>query len=110
MCYLFGLFSKSNAAYQAINAAQKTVRQTGDLEVPLHLRNAPTQLMKDLNYGKSYIYPHDHPLHFVQQEYMPKEISQHIFYNPSDENNKEANFKKDLQKKWKWEISLLNPL
>src|SRR5574344_102366 len=62
---------KSNSAYQAINDALELVNRTGNLPVPLHLRNAPTQLMKELNYGKAYKYAHDYENHFVQQDYLP---------------------------------------
>ncbi len=65
---------KSNASYLAINQAQALVREKGDLSVPLHLRNAPTKLMKDLNYGKAYKYSHDFPGNFVEQEFLPDEI------------------------------------
>jgi len=66
--------AKSNASYMAINKAQSIVRQEGDLPVPLHLRNAPTKLMKDLNYGKEYKYSHDYENNFVQQEFMPENL------------------------------------
>ena len=80
---------KSNASYMAIGKAQQVVRQTGDLSIPLHLRNAPTQLMKDLNYGKDYGYAHGYENNFVQQEYLPEEISGTPFYEPG--NNPQEN-------------------
>ena len=73
---------KSNASYMAIKDAQKTVRETGDLAVPLHLRNAPTTLMKELGYGKGYSYSHDAPGNFEEQEYLPDEIANTRFYTP----------------------------
>ncbi|MBQ8466292.1 MAG: replication-associated recombination protein A [Prevotella sp.] len=80
---------KSNSAYLAIDAALALVRQTGNQPVPLHLRNAPTQLMKDLNYGDGYMYPHDYPGHFTEQQYMPDELKNqrlwHGQHNPSEE-------------------------
>lgn len=65
---------KSNSAYMAINDALELVNRTGNLPVPLHLRNAPTKLMAELNYGKDYKYAHDYENHFVKQEFLPKEI------------------------------------
>ena len=65
---------KDNSAYKAINKAIELVRQTGNLPVPLHLRNAPTKLMKDLGYSDGYKYPHDYPGHYVEQQYMPDEL------------------------------------
>ena len=66
---------KDNSAYKAINEAIELVRQTGNLPVPLHLRNAPTKLMKDLGYSDGYKYPHDYPGHYVEQQYMPDELA-----------------------------------
>ena len=91
---------KSNSAYQAINAAQDLVRKTGNLSVPLHLRNAPTSLMDRLGYGKGYLYAHDHPGHFVDQEFLPDEIKNTKFYEPGD-NPREREMRKDLKNKWK---------
>jgi len=91
---------KSNASYMAIGKAQQTVRQTGDLSIPLHLRNAPTQLMKDLNYGKDYGYAHDFENNFVQQEYLPKKISGTVFYDPGN-NPQENKIKAWLKSLWK---------
>jgi putative ATPase len=73
---------KSNAAYMAINNAQSLVKQTGDLSVPLNIRNAPTKLMKDIGYGKSYQYAHDFPGNFVNQEFMPQQIEGIKLYDP----------------------------
>lgn len=73
---------KSNASYMAINAALEKVSQTGALPVPLHLRNAPTKLMKDLSYGSGYQYAHDFPGNFVEQQYLPDALNGTIFYQP----------------------------
>ncbi|MFV0238108.1 MAG: replication-associated recombination protein A [Flavobacteriales bacterium] len=91
---------KSNSAYKAINEAQQLVKQTGNLSVPLNLRNAPTQLMKELNYGVDYQYSHDYPLHFVEQEFLPKEISGTTLYKPAH-NNREKLVEDFLRKRWK---------
>ena len=91
---------KSNSTYEAIGAAQQTVRQTGDLSVPLHLRNAPTKLMKDLDYGKNYKYAHAHEGNFAEQEFLPKEISGTKFYEPG-KNQREEHDRKFLKDKWK---------
>lgn len=90
---------KSNAAYMAINQAQALVREKGDLSVPLHLRNAPTKLMKDLNYGKAYKYSHDFPGNFVNQEFLPEEIKGLKLYDPG-ENARENELRKYLSTKW----------
>jgi putative ATPase len=76
------------------------VREKGDLSVPLQLRNAPTKLMKDLNYGKAYQYSHDFPGNFVIQEFLPDEIKGTKFYEPGD-NAREAELRKYLSTKWK---------
>jgi len=91
---------KSNAAYEAINNAQQLVQTTGDLPVPLHLRNAPTRLMKNLDYGKEYQYPHQYPLNFVEQEYLPTAISGTTLYQPGN-NAREVEIRKFLQVRWK---------
>ncbi|MDO8968563.1 replication-associated recombination protein A [Algoriphagus sp.] len=91
---------KSNASYLAINQAQALVREKGDLSVPLHLRNAPTKLMKDLNYGKAYKYSHDFPGNFVAQEFLPDEIKGTKLYEPGD-NTRENELRKYLSGKWK---------
>jgi putative ATPase len=90
---------KSNAAYLAINQAQALVREKGDLSVPLALRNAPTKLMKDLNYGKTYKYAHDFPGNFVAQEFMPEEIKNLKLYDPGD-NARENELRRYLAGKW----------
>ena len=94
------LSPKSNSAYMAINDAQKVVREKGDLNIPLHLRNAPTQLMKELNYGKDYSYSHDHIEELHLQEFLPDEIKGEIFYNPKN-NKKENDYKKLMDQVWK---------
>jgi putative ATPase len=71
---------KGNASYKAINYAQKVVQETGDLSVPIHLRNAPTKLMKSMGYGAEYDYPHDYPGNFVNQEYLPDALRGHEFF------------------------------
>ena len=91
---------KSNASYLAIKKAQGIVNQTGDLSIPLHLRNAPTKLMKDLDYGKNYKYSHDFENNFVDQEYLPNELSGTKFYEPGN-NSREQNFRDFLKKRWK---------
>lgn len=91
---------KSNASYLAIKNAQELVRKTGDLSVPLHLRNAPTKLMKDLDYGKEYLYAHDFEGNFVVQEFLPDEISDTKLYEPG-ENQRENQFKELLKNRWK---------
>jgi len=91
--------AKSNAAYLAINQAQALVREKGDLSVPLALRNAPTKLMKDLNYGKTYKYAHDFPGNFVAQEFMPEEIKGLKLYEPGD-NARENDLRRYLKGKW----------
>ncbi len=91
---------KSNASYEAIAKAQKLVRETGDLSVPLHLRNAPTQLMKDLNYGKDYKYSHNFANNFTDQEFLPEEIENTKLYEPGN-NVRENGFKEFLKKRWK---------
>lgn len=91
---------KSNAAYLAINKAQATVKETGNLGVPLHLRNAPTTLMKELDYGKGYRYAHDFEGNFIAQEYLPEEIAHTRFYEPGG-NPKENHSRDFLKKRWK---------
>ncbi len=91
---------KSNSSYMAINKAQEVVAQTGDLSVPLHLRNAPTKLMKELGYGNEYKYAHDFEHHFVQQEFLPNELSGTTFYQPS-EYSREKDLKEFLKQRWK---------
>jgi len=91
---------KSNAAYMAINYAQETVKETGNLSVPLKLRNAPTALMKKMHYGEEYEYSHNYQNNFVFQDYMPEELSNHTLYIPG-ENDKEQQFKHFLSQRWK---------
>lgn len=91
---------KSNASYLAIKEAQKLVKQTGDLSVPLPIRNAPTKLMKELGYGKEYQYAHDYKGNFIAQEFLPKEIEGAKLYNPGN-NPKENSFKVYLKTLWK---------
>ncbi|WP_293912717.1 MULTISPECIES: replication-associated recombination protein A [unclassified Sphingobacterium] len=92
--------AKSNASYEAINKAQALVKQTGDLSVPLHLRNAPTKLMKELNYGTEYKYSHAFPGNFVDQEFMPDKISGALLYDPG-KNAAEEKLRQSLKEKWK---------
>ena len=91
---------KSNASYLAIKDAQKVVKQTGDLSVPLALRNTPTKLMKELGYGQEYQYAHDFDRNFVLQEFLPDEIKGTRFYTPGN-NGKENNFRHYLRNLWK---------
>ena len=90
---------KSNASYKAINKAQQVVKQTGDLSVPIHLRNAPTKLMKELGYGKDYQYAHDYEHNFAFQDYLPDELQGETFYEPSD-NPRENALRDYLKKLW----------
>ena len=92
--------AKSNASYQAINVAQEVVKKTGDLSVPLHLRNAPTRLMKDLGYGESYKYAHSYEGNFIDQEFLPDALSGQKFYEPGS-NPRENELREALQKRWK---------
>lgn len=91
---------KSNSTYKAINDAQLMVKQTGDLAVPLHLRNAPTKLMKDLNYGQEYKYSHDYPENFAEQEFLPEEIKGTSFYEPGN-NKREQQDLQIIKHRWK---------
>jgi len=91
---------KSNSAYLAIDSALEEVEKSGDLPVPLHLRNAPTKLMKDLGYAKEYKYAHSYSNNFVDQEFLPKELNDKKFYEPG-ENSKENEIKKRLESLWK---------
>ena len=90
--------AKSNSAYMAINKAQEEIKKSGDLSVPLHLRNAPSKLMKELGYGKDYEYSHNKPT--KAQEFLPDEISETSFYQPLN-NAKENTFKEGLKNLWK---------
>ena len=91
---------KSNSTYSAINEAMDLVKKTGNLPVPLHLRNAPTKLMKDMGYGKNYQYAHSYKGNFVDQEFLPKELSGTKFYTPG-ENSTENKILEELKKKWR---------
>ncbi len=91
--------AKSNAAYEAIGKAQDLVRRTGDLPVPLHLRNAPTKLMKDIGYGENYEYSHGYKNNFSAQEYLPAEISGNKLYDPG-KNARENELREYLKKLW----------
>ena len=92
--------AKSNSSYLAIGEAQKIVKQTGDLSVPIHLRNAPTQLMKELGYGEDYQYSHDYDNNFSEQEFLPEEIKNKVFYNPGN-NTRENGIREFLKNRWK---------
>jgi putative ATPase len=90
---------KSNAAYTAISEAQRLVKKTGNLSVPLHLRNAPTSLMKEIGYGKDYKYAHQFENNFVEQEFLPGEISGKVIFEPG-KNPREEEIRKWLRKRW----------
>ena len=90
---------KSNSAYNAINEALSVVEKTGNLPVPLHLRNAPTKLMKELNYGAEYKYSHDYPNHFVLQEYLPEKLKNTKFWI-SQNNIHEQKMQENMNKLW----------
>lgn len=91
--------AKSNASYMAIGKALSAVKRTGDLPVPLHLRNAPTGLMKNLDYGKGYQYAHDFEGNFTEQEYLPDELRDTKFYDPGA-NAREEEIRRFLQRRW----------
>ena len=91
---------KSNASYEAINMAMNLVKEKPNMPVPLHLRNAPTKLMKDLNYGKDYKYAHSFKQNFTEQEFLPDEISNTTFYNPGN-NPRENELRNFLKSLWK---------
>ncbi len=91
---------KSNAAYQAINTAMDLVKNTGNLSVPLDIRNAPTKLMKDLGYGEDYKYAHNYDLNFVAQEFMPKGLENKTIYKPGN-NSREQSQQAFLKQRWK---------
>jgi len=90
---------KSNATYMAIKNARQMVQQTGNLPVPLHIRNAPTKLMKEIGYGNNYKYVHDYEGNFVQQEFMPDGLNNSTFYEPGN-NARENDMRKQLQAQW----------
>jgi len=90
---------KSNALYLAMQGVERDVRELENMPVPLHIRNAPTSLMKDLGYGKEYKYPHDYPDHFVDEEYLPENLRGKTYYHPSDQG-----FEKEVKRRlefWK---------
>ena len=91
---------KSNASYLAIGTAQQLVKQTGDLAVPIHLRNAPTKLMKELGYGEEYKYAHDYTNNFAEQEFLPDAISKKPIYIPGN-NSRENTIREFLKNRWK---------
>lgn len=91
---------KSNSAYLAIDEALAKVRETGNLPVPLHLRNAPTKLMQELDYGKGYKYAHDYPEHFVEQQYMPDNLIGERFWQASEENAQERALAERQRRRW----------
>ncbi len=91
---------KSNASYTAINHAQSLVRTTGDLSIPMQIRNAPTHLMKEQGFGKGYNYAHDHERNFVPMEFLPEEIKNTKFYEPG-KNPREEELRKFLSARWK---------
>ncbi|MGB7061496.1 MAG: replication-associated recombination protein A [Candidatus Zixiibacteriota bacterium] len=88
---------KSNSIYKAFNLVQDDIQKTQALPVPLHIRNAPTRLMKDLGYGKDYKYPHDHPDHFVDEVYLPENLKNRKYYHPTD-----FGFEKEIKKRLQW--------
>jgi putative ATPase len=90
---------KSNSAYMAISQAEALVKESGDLSVPLYLRNAPTKLMKELGYGEDYKYAHSYSRNFVDQEFLPKELSGTVLYSPQD-NKKEKEIEALINKLW----------
>src|SRR5438045_6097243 len=90
---------KSNASYAAINAALDAVGRHGDLPVPLHLRNAPTKMMKNMDYGKGYKYAHSFEGNFAEQEYLPEKIANTKFFDPGA-NARENELRKYLKEKW----------
>ncbi|MEE1174358.1 MAG: replication-associated recombination protein A [Paludibacteraceae bacterium] len=92
--------AKSNSAYLAIDDALAKVKQTGNLPVPLHLRNAPTRLMAELGYGNTYKYPHDYPEHFTPQQYLPDALKNTAFWQPQD-NDAERKLSVRMRKYWK---------
>jgi putative ATPase len=92
--------AKSNASYMAINEALRVVNETGDLPVPLAIRNAPTKLMKNMGYGKGYQYSHDYENNFASQEFLPEDISGTKFYDPG-RNAREEELRRYLKALWK---------
>ncbi len=97
--FTFATSPKSNSAYAAIDAALEQVRTSGDLPVPLHIRNAPTQLMKELGYHENYRYAHSYEGNFVEQQYLPEEIKGERFYFPQN-NTSEIKILERLRNWW----------
>ncbi len=97
--YLAGS-TKSNRCYTGMGQAEQAVREQGDLPVPLHLRNSPTRLMKNLDYGKGYRYAHDYPGNFAEQEFLPDKLSGTVFYQPGD-TPREREIRNWLRERWK---------
>lgn len=95
---------KSNSTYLAIGNAQQLVKQTGDLSVPIHLRNAPTKLMKELGYGQEYLYSHDYPNNFVEQQFLPHELEGTVLYEPGT-NNRENGTREFLRNRWQFKYN-----
>ncbi len=93
-CVYLATAPKSNALYTAFQSVEKDVREQENMPVPLHIRNAPTSLMKDLGYGKDYKYPHDFPEHFVEEEYLPENLKGRTYYHPSD-----LGFEKEIRRR-----------
>ncbi len=85
---------KSNAIYTAYQRVQRDIREVENMPVPLHIRNAPTQLMEDLGYGKDYKYPHDYPDHFIEEEYLPENLKGRTYYHPTEQG-----FEKEIKKR-----------
>ena len=100
MPFILPRVAKSNAATTAIGDAMSAVKEHGDLPVPLHIRNAPTRLMKNMGYGKDYQYSHSYEGNFSSQEYLPEEISGTKFYEPG-KNAREEELRKFLKNLWK---------
>lgn len=92
--------AKSNASYLAIDHALAIVKKTGDLPVPLHLRNAPTKLMQEIGYGENYVYAHNFENNFIEQNYLPDELENTTFYNPGN-NSRENSTREFLKNRWK---------
>ncbi|MDH4223347.1 MAG: replication-associated recombination protein A, partial [candidate division Zixibacteria bacterium] len=88
---------KSNAIYKAFGKVQKEIQETQALPVPLHIRNPVTKLMKELDYGKDYKYPHDYPYHFIDEEYLPDNLKGRRYYHPTD-----FGFEKEIKKRMEW--------
>jgi putative ATPase len=92
--------AKSNASYEAISKAQKEVHQSGDLPIPMQIRNAPTKLMKKMGYNQGYQYAHAYEGNFAHMEFLPEEIAGTVFYDPG-QNPREEELRKFLRHRWK---------